>query len=64
MKIQIEFDVDTDGLCPEDRLLFEDRIQTQILNALSVLHPGFVCICDEARYRYSTPEIIITGDSN
>jgi len=62
MKIQVEFEVDTDGLCPEDRLKFEDMVQLQVKAALLSLHPGQPCICNEARYRYSKPEIIITGD--
>lgn len=64
MKVQIEFDVETDGLCPEDRFIFEEMVQLQVRSSLLSLHPGQPCISNEARYRYGMPEIIITGDSN
>ena len=61
--MKIEMSVDVDGLSPEDRLKFEDMVQTQINYALKGLNLGEACICEYARYRYHKPDFIsITGD--
>lgn len=62
MDINVTFTVETDGLWPDDRLKFEDMVQLQVKTALLSLHPGQPCMSNKARYRYSMPEVIITGD--